>query len=388
MAVALRFDGSDNEISFPDHADWDMGDAEDLSFGFWSKLHPDGDADMDWFTRENWWRFGIKQFPHQRFQPYFTLTEGETVIFDEVESWIKRGTKHMLGLVITSPAILDGNRTAAADANTPNHLEDADGTDWTGVPVVAGDIAYNLDDEIYGTVTAVAAHDLTLDSDAFPDGDEVYLIIDQDSFFEIKLYIDGILRQTKTFTDYHIWPDAAATALYFGSYNSASEFLLGDANELFIAAEVVSAAVWKGLYNKGVELEALTGVTADGHWSFDEATGTTIDEDGGTAGKDGTVAGTELWLTTMDISVKEGILDLHNQLDYYQGRLKVVRAHWVGPTTNAHLLSATDWAGNPKIDVACITGTIGLTVDIAAPMWINGVKLDDLDSGYLRLYVR
>ncbi len=388
MAVALRFDGSDNEVVIPDHADWDMADTEDLAIGFWSKLHPDGDADMDWISRESWWRFGIKKLAHQRFVPYFTLTEGETVQFDDAEPWIRRGTKHMIGLQITSPAILDGNRTAAADTNTANHLIDADGTDWTGVPIAVGDIAYNLDDEIYGVVTVVGAHDLTLATDAFPLGTEVYLIIDQNSFFQIKLYIDGLLRSTKSFADYHIWPDAAATAIYFGSYITTSEFLLGDANELFIAAEVVTAAIWKGLYNNGVELEALTGVTADGHWSFDEGTATTVDEDGGAAGKDGTVAGTELWLTTMDISVKEGILDLHNQLDYYQGRLKVLRAHWIGPTTNAHLLAITDWAGNPKVNLACITGTIALTVDLALPIWMNGVKVTDLDSGYVRLVLR
>lgn len=388
MAVALRFDGSDNEVAIPDSADWDMGDAEDLAIGFWSKLHPDGDADMDWITRENWWRFGIKKLTHQRFRPYFTLHGGETVYFDEAEPWIRRGTKHMIGLQVTSPTILDGDRTAAADTNTASHLVDADGTDWTTV-AAAGDIAYNVTDGTYGVITVVEAHDLTLATDAFPDGNEVYLIIDEDSFFNIKLYVDGVLRSTKSFADYQIWPAAAATLIYFGSYNSASEFLLGDANELFIAEQVVTAAEWKVLYNNGVELEALTGVTADGHWSFDEGTGTTVDEDGGTAGKDGTVAGTELWLTTMDISVKEGILDLHNQLDYYQGRLKVQEVLWIGPTTNAHLVALTNWAGDPFVNWQEATVSLGTNERI--PMygaWVNGIKVTDLDSGYVRLVLR
>lgn len=524
MAIGLRFDGVDDEVVIPDHADWDMADTEDLSMGFWSTIHPDAE-DFDWISRENWWRFGMKARSLKSMLPYFTLHQGATAYFEEAAKWITKGKKHDIGLAITSPAIIHGDRTLAADTNTENHMIDSDGSDYraanepsyalaivirdtmvdhandygvgteehktldasaatlaaipdgtdlttlialvtgimvhyvihdddaievapvihqaqaaqnalasevapvsfaecitklndikakftlhdadgashstadeyavtatdasTGVGVSIGDIAYNLDDEITGVVTAVGAHDLTLDSDAFPDGDEVYLIIDEGSFFSFEMYVDGILRDTVAFSTPHIWPDVAATAIYFGSYITTSEFFLGDANELFIAAEVVSASVWLGLYNGGVELEALTGVTADGHWSFDEATGDTVDEDGGTAAKDGTVAGTTVWLTTIDqIVVKDGVIDFIHQDDYCPGWHKVLRGYWVGPTTNAHLLAITDWAGAPKVDLACITGTIALTVDLALPIWMNGVKVTDLDSGYVRLLTR
>lgn len=521
MAIGLRFDGVDNEVVIPDHADWDMADTEDESIGFWSTIHPDS-VDFDWISRENWWRFGMRARSGRSMVPCFTLHQGGTVYFPEAAKWITEGKKHFIGLAITSPAIVSGNRTQAADTNTANHLLDADGDDWRaanepsyalaivirdtmvdhsndygvgveehktldasaatlaaipdgtdlttlialvtgimvhyvihdddaievapvihqaqagqnalasevapisfaecltklndikakftlhdgdgashstsgdyavteidstiGVDVKVGDIVYNLDDEISGVVTVVAAHDLTLATDACPDGDEVYLIIDEGSFFSIAMYVDGILRETQPLAGYHIWPDAAATAIYFGSYITTSHFFLGDANELFIAAELPTAAVWLGLYNDGVELEALTGVTADGHWSFDEATGDTSDEDGGTAAKDGAIAGTTVWLTTIDpLVVKGGVIDFVHQDDYCQGWFKVLRAKWVGPTTNAHLLAVTDWAGNPKINEACITGTIALTVDVPVPIWMNGIKLTDLDSGYLRL---
>ncbi len=524
MAIGLRFDGVDNEIVIPDHADWDMADTEDASIGFWSRIHPDA-VDFDWISRENWWRFGIKFADHGSLVPYFTLHQGDTIRFVEAGKWIEKGKKHLIGLTITSPLIIHGDRSLAADTNTPNHMIDSDGSDYraanepsyalaisirdtmvdhaedqgsggeehetldgslaaliaipdptdettlialvtgimvhyvihdddaigatppihidqaaqnalasetapvsfaecitrlndikakftlhdadaashttggeyavtttdasTGVGVTIGDIAYNLDDEITGVVLAVGAHDLTLDSDAFPDGNEVYLIIDEGSFFSFNLYVDGKLRETQAFSSYHIWPDAAATAIYFGSYITTSEFFLGDANELFISATIVSAAVWLGLYNDGVELEALTGVTADGHWSFDENTGTTVDEDGGTAGKDGTIAGTELWLSTIDgITVKDGMIDFLHQDDYIQDWIKVLRAYWIGPTTNAHLLAVTDFAGAPKANLACITGTIALTVDLPLPAWMNGVKITDLDSGYVRLVTR
>lgn len=389
MAVGLRFDGVDNEVVIPDSADWDMGDTEDLSIAFWAKIHPDLAADADFISRVNWWRFGLKSVEHDRLRPYFTLSGGETVYFRDVEEqgWLVPGRKHHIGLVVTSPAILDGNRTAAADTNTVNHLLDADGTDWTTVAAV-GDIAFNVTDNTYGTITDVAAHDLTLDTDAFPDGNEVYLIIDAGSLFSVALYVDGVLRETETFADYAVWPAAAATAIYFGSYNSASEFFLGDANELVITPDVVTAAEMVYLYNDGVEIEDIEtgGITDDiGHWSFDEGTGATVDEDGGTVGKDGTIAGTELWLTTLDIGVKDNALDLPNQGDYFQGWLKIARVQWLNPTNATHLLSLTNWDGNPVFDWR--SATADQSVDVAHPVWADGVKVDDLDSGAVRLLV-
>lgn len=62
-----------------------------------------------------------------------------------------------------------------ADSNTLNHLTDAGhfGT------VSAGDIAYNASTGDYAMVTAAAAGDLTLSWDAFPAGNEPYMIISQ-----------------------------------------------------------------------------------------------------------------------------------------------------------------------------------------------------------------
>jgi len=72
-------------------------------------------------------------------------------------------------------AKLDGDGTKAADTNTLNHLLDADGTVWTGL-VAAGDWAMNLQTGKIAKVTAVGAHDLTLQWDAFPNGTEPYMI--------------------------------------------------------------------------------------------------------------------------------------------------------------------------------------------------------------------
>lgn len=66
--------------------------------------------------------------------------------------------------------------TGTADTNTTNHLIDTASGDFVNDGVVAGDIAYNKTDNTYATVTNVTATDLTLDDDAFPDGNEEYEI--------------------------------------------------------------------------------------------------------------------------------------------------------------------------------------------------------------------
>ena len=72
-------------------------------------------------------------------------------------------------------ALLDGDGVVSADTNTVNHLIDADGTDWT-TDVSVDDWAMNLTTGKVAKITAVAAHDLTLQWDAFPNGNEAYMI--------------------------------------------------------------------------------------------------------------------------------------------------------------------------------------------------------------------
>jgi len=71
--------------------------------------------------------------------------------------------------------LMDGDFSKTADTDTTNRLLDADGTDWTTV-VSEGDWVLNVTDGKLARVTSVAAHDLALDWDAFPDGNEIYAI--------------------------------------------------------------------------------------------------------------------------------------------------------------------------------------------------------------------
>ena len=314
-----------------------------------------------------------------------------------------------------------GTAHALADGTTPTNyataieelndikakfnLHDADATGHTtggtweettidatvGVGVQVGDIAFNVTDNTYGVVTVVGAHDLTLLTDAFPDGNEVYLIIPAGSKFQVDIYVDGLLRETQYFADYHIWPAAAATAIYFGSTANTSGWWKGSANELVITPSAWTAAKVKYLYNKGTEIEDIeTGGITDalGHWSMDEGTGVTLDEDGGTAARDGTAAN-GVWLTLLDGPkvIGDGIIDFTVQGDYVKGWLKIQRVIWIGATTNLHLASLTDWAGNPIYDWEVITANLLVPQEAKIEQWVNGLKLDDLDSGYLRVYV-
>jgi len=65
--------------------------------------------------------------------------------------------------------------SGTADGNTVDHLIDSGG-DFVNDGVVAGDRVKNTTDNTYGYVTAVAAGDLTLNDDIFPDGNEGYEI--------------------------------------------------------------------------------------------------------------------------------------------------------------------------------------------------------------------
>lgn len=72
-------------------------------------------------------------------------------------------------------AKIDGDGVQHANSDTANHLINSTGTVWTGV-VSVNDWAWNLSSGRCAQVTNVAAHDLTLMWDCFPNGNEPYLI--------------------------------------------------------------------------------------------------------------------------------------------------------------------------------------------------------------------
>ena len=66
--------------------------------------------------------------------------------------------------------------SGTADTDTADKLEDSTQTDFIAT-VSIGDIAHNTTDDTYAEVTGVDSNTvLSLDSDAFPDGNETYVI--------------------------------------------------------------------------------------------------------------------------------------------------------------------------------------------------------------------
>jgi len=71
--------------------------------------------------------------------------------------------------------------TGDADTNTASHLLDANGTDWTTIEALLAPLLFPVYEESateFAIADTVAAHDITLSKDIFPDGNETYLISD------------------------------------------------------------------------------------------------------------------------------------------------------------------------------------------------------------------
>jgi len=99
---------------------------------------------------------------------HYSMPIGGRLYFDDspmgtVLKWMKSR------YAITQTALTSGT----ADSYTKNHLKDS-ANSFSNVNV--GDIVYNTTDKIFAVVLNVAANDLTLDYEAFPDGDEEYSI--------------------------------------------------------------------------------------------------------------------------------------------------------------------------------------------------------------------
>lgn len=83
---------------------------------------------------------------------------------------------NMEGCVELTGALLDGDGIKVANNDTLNHLKDSvTAIHWTGI-IAVGDWAMNLATGKAAQVTVVADHDLTLQWDAFPSGNEKYMI--------------------------------------------------------------------------------------------------------------------------------------------------------------------------------------------------------------------
>lgn len=83
------------------------------------------------------------------------------------------------GRIERTGGVLDNaGAVRASNTNTTNHLIDSGGTDWTTVAGLTANKAWAMNAATgrFALITSVAAHDLTLQWDAFPNGDEGYIL--------------------------------------------------------------------------------------------------------------------------------------------------------------------------------------------------------------------
>jgi hypothetical protein len=149
---------------------------------------------------------------------------------------------------------VDGNGVKTADQYTLNHLKDADGTDWTTC-VQVGDTAYNLTDGTSAAVTAVAAHDLTLASNAFDNGNEIYLICrtsPNNIYWQVGKMDDAgahyntwsAVDYSPLFTESLVERSFVTSFTYDGTTNVLTKVTKPEGNEI----NLVYGAAWKSSY--------------------------------------------------------------------------------------------------------------------------------------------
>ncbi len=106
--------------------------------------------------------------------------------------------------------------TGTADGDTTDHLVDS-GANFAGVTV--GDVVYNSTDGVYATITVInGPTDLTLDWDAFPNGNEDYEIYDEPELPEKIVECNG-----QTISD----AESALDGITLEDLNGEERFLRG-----------------------------------------------------------------------------------------------------------------------------------------------------------------
>lgn len=257
----------------------------------------------------------------------------------------------------------------------------------------------DLTDVGSGTLTLRAREDaILLASDLCPDGNEVVMVFTEPWAATLRVWVNGVRQDIdETLTNFNTPADSAevinvamlkgGAQYYDGKMNEVAYWTPGFANDSIAAA----------LYNGGTELEALE--TADGpmtlygHWSFDEnAASTAVDNDEGTAGRDGTASGntSTLYTASMDPTtyyVADNVIAL-TAATTLTGRYVIDKMVWDGSATADDDLVVNDgggaalWVVNTKVaaDNAEISFDDGFLVD--------GIALATIDAGTLYIYLR
>lgn len=260
----------------------------------------------------------------------------------------------------------------------------------------------NLTDVGSGTVTISAKEiSIKLDSDLCPDGNEVVAIFAEPWQAELRVWLNGVRQSDINETLYHFNPPAdSAEAIQVGRLKAGSNFFDGLMNNLAVwtpgwpTDEIVAA-----LYNGGTELTYATTITADGgmtnlaYWAFDDdAASTTVDNDEGTGGLDGTASQNTsvVAATTIDPTsywVADRVLKF-SAATTLTGRYVIDKIVWTGTSVTAgDDLVLEDGEGSEIVALHATGTTVNETWSPDAGFLVNGLEVATIDSGEVYVYL-
>lgn len=335
----------------------------------------------------------------------FTAGAGTVNTTTETVTVTAHGFTTGIPVVVTGadvPAGLTSTNTYFVNAATANTLIFYDSAANAIAAGATGKV--DLTDVGSGTVTLDPTElCLPLQSDVFPDGNEVYYIFGRDGWnWKFRSWINGVLQQPRVADQLMAFfnpPADTNTAILVGELAGGSDFYDGLMNEVAIWSGVATNGIATAIYNQGTELEAIEAVdgalTLLGHWSFDEtAAATAVDNDEGTSARDGTASNNASVITVASIDptsyyVEERTLKVTSAVTL-SGRYIVESMRWTGSASNE--IAAEDdlvvQDGNSN-DVFVSRATANDFVDGWAfgPKLFNDIKIATIDGGELFIYL-
>lgn len=256
----------------------------------------------------------------------------------------------------------------------------------------------NLTDAGSGEVTIAAKEfAIQLDSDFCPDGNEVVMVFTEPWAATLRVWINGVrqVNFNETISNFNT-PADTNTVINVARLATGANYYDGKMNEVvYWTPGVATDGIARAVYNGGTELEAFEGVdgamTLYGHWSFDEsAANTAVDNDEGTAARDGTAgANTSTYATaTLDPTsyyVADKVIKL-TAATTLTGTYVIKSMLWDGSVTADDDLVVQDGAGGElwvvNTKIAADTASIELNTSV------EGIKLVTIDAGSLYIYLR
>lgn len=331
-----------------------------------------------------------------------------TASADTVDLDTETVTTGVHGLTTGAPVLVTGSDVPAGlTSGNLYYVEAASSTtlkfyDTSVNAIAGGDVSTggltNLTDVGDGTVTVRSREDaIQLDSDLCPDGNEAVYIYTEPWAAELRVWVDGVRQDVgETLTRFNTPADSAA-AIICGMKTGNSNYLDGKMNEVvYWTPGWPTDSIAEAVYNEGTEVEAVEGVdgamTVYGHWSFDEdAANTTVDNDEGTAGRDGTASGntSTLAVTSIDPTTYQdaNIITL-TAATTLTGTFVIDSLLWDGSATADDDLVLNDGDGNSiwTVNNKVVNDSAKLTFDDG--FVAQGLALATIDAGTLYIYLR